>query len=170
MIRPETISDYPAIKAINDLAFGHSNEGILVEKLRNTPDFIPDMSMVAESGDKIIGHILFYPVKINDGDMAHTSLALAPMSVHPAYQRGGVGKALVKEGLKRARDLGFSSVIVLGHPEYYPRFGFKPASAFGIKTPFKVPENIFLAIELVDGALKNVKGVVEYPKPFKETI
>ena len=155
---------------INDLAFGHSNEGVLIEKLRRSTGFIPGMSLVAESGDKVIGHILLYPVKIKDGNIAHAALALAPISVHPAYQRSGVGKALVKEGLRRARDMGFGSVIVLGHPEYYPRFGFKRASAFGIKAPPKVPENVFFAIELSYGALKNVKGIVEYPRSFNETV
>ena len=170
VIRPESKKDYPAIKEINDLAFGHSNEGILIEKLRRSPGFIPGLSLVAEYGAKLIGHILFYPVKINSPSAVYVSLALAPMSVHPAYQRSGVGKRLVIDGLKRAKEMGYSSVIVLGHSEYYPRFGFKRASAFGIRCPFKVHDNVFLAFELVSGALKDVKGVVEYPKPFNDTI
>ncbi len=91
------------------------------------------------------------------------------MCVHPDYQRKGIGSKLVKEGLKRAREKGYRSVIVIGHPEYYPRFGFSKASKFDIKAPFDVPDNAFMALELVENALENVKGIVEYPKPFLET-
>lgn len=170
IIRPETEEDQSGIKVINDLAFGHNNEGILIRKLRNTRDFIPGLSLVAESGGRLVGHILFYPIKIKDGDHERIALSLAPMAVHPAYQRNGIGSSLVREGIARAKDMGYSAVIVLGYPDYYIRFGFKPASSFGIRSPFDVPDNVFLAMELMDGALKDIKGLAEYPEPFNETV
>ena len=93
---------------------------------------------------------------------------MAPMSVVPEYQRRGVGKQLVTEGLKRAKSIGYKSVIVLGHSEYYPKFGFEPASKWNIKAPFDVPDNVFLAIELEEGGLKGVSGAVEYPDEFND--
>ncbi len=168
VIRPETENDYPLIAHINNLAFEQNNEGLLIEKLRDTPDFISELSLVAEYRDEILGHILFHPILINDGKSQYPSLALAPMCVRPDFQKKGIGGKLVKEGLKRAKKLGYDSVIVLGHPKYYPKFGFIKASKFGIRAPFDVPDEAFLALELVEGALKEVKGVVEYPAPFSE--
>jgi predicted N-acetyltransferase YhbS len=168
IIRSETEKDFIDITIVNDLAFGQANEGLLVEKLRNTPDYIPGLSLVAIYDNKIVGHILFYPITINNENAKYTSLTLAPMSVLPEYQKKGIGSELVKQGLNRARDLGFSSVIVLGHAEYYPRFSFKPASFYGIKLPFDVPDNVFMAIELTEGTLRNVKGTVKYPPAFSE--
>jgi predicted N-acetyltransferase YhbS len=170
IIRPETENDYAKIAKVNELAFGQKNESLLIEKLRNTSDFIPELSLVAEYKNDVVGHILFYPVKINDGGVRHTSLVLAPMCVHPSHQSKGIGSSLVREGLKRAKDMGYSSVIVVGHPEYYPKFGFQKSSEYGIKAPFDVPDNAFLALELVEGALKKIKGIVEYPKPFYDTL
>ncbi len=168
IIRPETEKDFTSITKVNDLAFGQSNEGRLIEKLRKTPEFVSDLSLVAVYNQQIVGHILFYPITINDGNTKYTSLALAPMSVLPEYQKKGIGSELVKQGSNKARDLGYGSVIVLGHAEYYPRFGFKLAGLYGIKPPFDVPDNVFMAIELTEGALKNVKGTVEYPQAFNE--
>lgn len=105
-----------------------------------------------------------------DGNKKHDTLALAPMSVHPDYQKKGVGSKLIREALKRVKDKRHGSVIVCGHPEYYPKFGFQKASKYGIKSPFDIPDNVFLALELVEGALKKMKGTVEYPKPFYETL
>jgi putative acetyltransferase len=168
IIRPETENDFMDITKVNNLAFDQANEGLLVEKLRNTPDYIPELSLIAIYDNKIVGHILFYPITISDGDKKYTSLALAPMSVLPDYQKKGIGSELVKQGLNKTRNLGFSSVIVLGHAEYYPKFGFKKASNYDIKPPFDVPDNVFFALELTDGSLKDVKGDVEYPQAFSE--
>ncbi len=169
-VRIENEKDYVNIGEINNLAFKQKNEALLIEELRKTKDFISELSLVAELEGKIVGHILFYPVKIKDGEIEHVTLSLAPMSVHPNYQRKGIGSKLVTEGLKRAREKGYPSVIVIGYPEYYPRFGFTKASTFDIKTPFDVPDNAFMALELVENGLENVKGIVEYPKPFLETL
>lgn len=167
-VRCEIKDDYPRISEINNAAFNQPNEAILVEKLRKTPDFIPDLSLVAETEGEVVGHILFYPIKIDSGKIKHDSLALAPMSVHPDYQNRGIGSRLVNEGLRKAKSLGCGSVIVLGHSGYYPRFGFEKASKWSINAPFDVPDDVFLALELKKNGLKNIKGTVEYPNEFNE--
>ena len=168
LIRPETKSDYPAVKKVNDLAFNQPNEGILVEKLRNNPAFIPELSLVAEYESTIIGHILFFPISIlNDTRISH-SLALAPMSVLPEYQKKGVGSELVLTGLNTAAKSGYRSVIVLGHKDYYPKFGFRPASNWNIQAPFEVRPESFMAIELSCCGLKGISGTVKYPPEFNE--
>lgn len=169
LIRKEEDTDYLAITEVNDHAFGQENEGRLVVNLRMHSDFVPELSLVAEVDGRVVGHILFFPIRIVDDGKEYDSLSLAPMAVLPEFQKQGIGSALVKEGLSAAENLGYRSVIVLGHPEYYPRFGFKPASQWNIRPPFEdVPEEAFMAIELVEGALDNVRGVVEYPEEFSE--
>ena len=168
-IRKEEDTDYIAITEVNDHAFGQENEGQLVVNLRMHSDFVPELSLVAEVDGKVVGHILFFPIKVVDDGKEFDSLSLAPMSVLPKFQKQGIGSALVKEGLAVAENLGYESVIVLGHAEYYPRFGFRPASQWDIRAPFEdVPDEAFMAMELVDGALDNVRGVVEYPEEFSE--
>lgn len=167
-IRQEKTSDFEGIKKVNDLAFGQENEGILVEMLRNNPDFKKQLSLVAEIDGKVVGHILFFPIWIDNGQRKHQSLALAPMSVLPSHQNQGIGGRLIVEGLKVAKTDGFKSVIVLGHEAYYPKFGFLPASQWGIKAPFDVPDNVFMAQELSINGLKGISGTVEYPREFDE--
>lgn len=101
-----------------------------------------------------------------DEGREHESIALAPVSVLPKHQKKGIGSALIKEGLAQCKKEGFQSVIVLGHPEYYPRFGFKPASSWKISAPFDVPDEAFVALELAENGLRNVQGVVQYPNEF----
>jgi predicted N-acetyltransferase YhbS len=147
---------------------GRRMKALMVEKLRQNDLFIPQLSLVAEADGDIAGHILFYPVYIFSTRSRYQCLSLAPMSVVPGYQRRGIGSQLVRTGLKAAGELGFESVIVLGHPEYYPRFGFKPASRWHIKVPFEVPDEAFMALELTDNALANISGAVRYPEEFAE--
>lgn len=168
MIRHETPEDYEAITQINDAAFGQKNEGQLVQNLRKTPLFDPRLSLVAEYECRLIGHILFYPIKVKNDNFEFDSLALAPMSVLPECQKQGVGTKLVWHGLKTAKELGFKSVIVLGHAGYYPKFGFVPAVKWGIRPPFEVEDRFFMAQELSPGALENTGGVVIYPDEFKD--
>ena len=165
IIRKETKKDYKIIYEVNKKAFNQNDESELIKRIRSSNHFIPELSLVAEENGEVIGHILFSKIKII-GERVYESLSLAPMSVLPKFQKQGVGGKLVKEGLKKARNLGFNSVIVLGHKEYYPRFGFKRASKWNIKCPFEVPDDAFMAIELKEGALENKSGTVQYPKEF----
>jgi putative acetyltransferase len=169
VIREETQADFPAIHQLNTAAFGQEQEANLVDLLRNSAAFVPGLSLVAAAGDKIVGHILFTKIRIKDQQgKQHESLALAPMAVVPELQKHGIGGQLVQSGLAKARTLGYASVIVLGHEHYYPRFGFVPANRWNILPPFEVPENVFMAIELVPGGLTGISGTVEYPKEFEE--
>lgn len=168
-IRTEKPEDYSGVFTVNKIAFEQDNESRLVDSLRQSEYFIPGLSLVAEYEEKILGHILFTKLKIFDlMGTEHNSISLAPMSVLPSYQNLGIGTELVKSGLKKAAKLGFESVIVLGHENYYPRFGFEPASKWKITCPFEVPDEVFMALELVPGALKGVSGEVQYPKEFDE--
>jgi len=165
--RPETAEDAARITEINDRAFGQEDEGILVQRLRRTEAFDPELSLVAEVDGTVSGHILFYPVVIESGAGSHWTLALAPMAVIPELQNKGIGSALVAAGLEAAKRQGHRSVIVLGHAEYYPRFGFRPASKWGIRAPFEAPDEAFLALELVPGELADKRGAVRYPAEFE---
>lgn len=145
------------------------NEGKLVENLRKNPKFVPELLLVAEINGKIAGHILFFPVviKLENGEEEEI-ISLAPLAVLPEFQRQGIGGELIRERLKACQRLGFDSVIVLGHPEYYSKFGFKPANMWGITDPFGAPAEAFMALELKEGALEGAGGVVEYPDEFLE--
>lgn len=170
-IRRETEHDYPNIKAVNDEAFNGTAESDLIEKLRKKEDFLPELSLVAEDEGKIIGHILFFPVSIKTKDGECVSLSLAPMAVLPDRQKKGVGAKLIKEGFKRAKEMGYKSVVVLGYPEYYKKFGFKPADNWGLKSPFKDAQpNAFMAIELNEGELEDKAGEVIFPDEYHLTV
>lgn len=168
-IEAETHDDYDKITKLHTEAFNGDNEAKLVEKLRKTQKYNFKLSLVAKYKNQIIGHVLFYPVEINTGVKKCKTLALAPISVLPNSQHQGVGSRLIRKGLEKARRLRFKSVIVVGHSEYYPRFGFKKASEYGISAPFDVPDTAIFAIELEKDGLKNCSGIVEYPKEFMET-
>ena len=121
--------------------------------------------MVAQIDNEIVGHILLTKIQII-GNEIYDSLALAPMAVLPEFQNHQIGSALVRAGLKKAKDLKFKSVIVLGYKNYYPKFGFQKASNWQIKYPFEVPDEAFMAIELIKNGLENISGIVQYPKAF----
>jgi len=165
IIRREKEEDFKDIYEINKQAFKQKDESELIERIRISKNFVPELSLVAEEDGKIIGHILFSKIKII-GEEEYESLALAPMAVLPELQKQGIGGKLIKEGLNKARELGFNSVIVSGHKDYYPRFGFERASKWNIKCPFQVPDEAFMATELNAGALANKSGIVEYPEEF----
>ena len=175
-IRQEQIEDYDLTEIVVKLAFAnaeHSDqkEHLLVSRMRKSNSFIRKLSLVATDKDniKILGHILLSKIKIRKDDNEWVeSLALAPVSVLPEYQNKGIGGLLIIEALKEAKELGYSSVVVLEHPEYYPKFGFKKASLWGIKAPFEVPDDAFMAIELSENALDYASGMVEYPSVFFE--
>lgn len=167
-IRQENRDDFNAVFEVNKLAFGQDNEANLVALLRKSNAFIPELSLVATFDNTIVGHILFTKIKIINNDKNETeSLALAPMAVKPELQNKGIGAQLIKRGLDIAKYLQYKSVIVLGHEDYYPKFGFVPADKWSIKSPYKVPTNVFMALELVADGLKNISGFVKYPKEFE---
>ncbi len=169
VIRKEEHSDFNSVFDINCLAFDRLDEARLVNRLRKSRMFIPELCLVSVAEEKIVGHILFTILKIKDElGNSYESLALAPMAVPPDMQKMGIGSLLVKAGLEKARDLGYGSVIVLGHEHYYPRFGFKPAANWQITAAFEVPSKNFMAVELVQGALWGVRGVVQYADEFAE--
>ncbi|MGL4364150.1 MAG: GNAT family N-acetyltransferase, partial [Bacteroidales bacterium] len=155
---------------LHKLTFKQEIEAKLVNAIRqNSEIFVPKLSIVATNNTTTIGHILLSKIKIKDPHQKeHTSLALAPISVHPAFQKKGIGADLIKNALEAAKDIGFDSVIVLGHENYYPKFGFVPTEKWQIKAPFEVPSKAFMAIELKKNALKNISGTVIYSKEFDE--
>lgn len=165
-IRSETPEDIPAITAVNIEAFGQDGEARLVRALRRDGDYIPGLSLVAEHEGKIIGHILFAPVAIESEEAYVPAVALAPLSVSSEYQCRGVGSGLIEEGLQACQRLGHRIVIVVGHPGYYPRFGFTAAPVLGIHAPFPCEDNVFMACPLVLGALDGIHGTVRYPPAF----
>lgn len=166
-IRQENSADFEAAHHLFFKAFKRNNEAELVDNLRKIESFIPELSLVAEKDNEIIGQIIFSKITIMDGEnIKHNSLALAIMAVLPELQKQGVGKQLIKVGLEKASELGHKSVIVLGHAEYYPKFGFIPASDWDIRAPFDVPDENFLALELVKDGLSPVAGMVIYPELF----
>jgi putative acetyltransferase len=165
-IRPEMPDDHAAVYEVNRLAFGQDNEAELVNRLRQSPDHVPELSLVATVAGEVVGHILFSRITIETAHGSAPTLILAPMAVHPDHQNRGVGSALVREGLQACKRLGHTSVLVVGHPDYYPRFGFRRASQFGIAPAFAAPDEAFLAIELVPGALAPTPGIVHLPPEF----
>ncbi len=169
LIRPETAADHPVIFQLHALAFGQENEGKLVDLLRQDNCYVPELSLVAVLNEAVIGHILFSKIEIvESADQKSDSLALAPMAVLPQYQKTGIGGKLINAGLAMAKQLGHQSVIVLGHKDYYPKFGFEPAEKWEIRTHYDVPSEYFMALELFPGALSAVRGVVEYAAPFSQ--
>lgn len=166
VIRPETPEDSAAIRNVNQEAFGSSVEADLVKKLRSGQKYT--LSLVATDGEMIIGHILFSPVIIGSGSSGFEALGLGPMAVLPAYQRQGIGGQLVRTGLEECRGLGHEIIVVLGHPAYYPRFGFMPAKPRDIECEFEVPDEAWMLLELREGALAGRKGAVKFQPEFQE--
>lgn len=167
-MRAETEDDAEAIHVVNRRAFGQDAEARLVDVIRMSTGFIPELSLVAESDGKIVGHILFSRIEVQGDGGITPVLALAPLAVLPPHQDQGIGSALVREGLLRARQLGHHIVVVVGRPEFYQRFGFASARDKGLECPFPVPEDAFMALELELNALEGVSGAVVYPPAFDE--
>lgn len=160
--RTETGRDVAAVHEVNAAAFEGPAEAELVDALRADPAWLPGLSWVAEGpGGQVIGHALLTRCHIGEAD----AVALAPVAVLPAFQKQGVGDAVVRAGLDAARDQGERLAVVLGHPEYYPRFGFVRASSLGIKAAFEYPDEALMALVL-DGASTAPAGTVRYPAPF----
>lgn len=165
-LRPETPADAPAVRQLLIEAFEQPAEADLVEALRATTS--PYLALVAEVDQQIVGHLVFTPVRLEPTAPHLHLVGLAPMAVLPSYQRRGIGAALIEAGLAACRAQQVDAVVVLGHPDYYPRFGFVPSVRFGLRSTYDVPPEVFMAQELVPGALANVSGVVQYAQAFRE--
>ncbi len=166
-IRKENKNDYNEVynvikKAFETAEHSDGNEQDLVVRLRKSKAFIPELSLVAVEENKIVGYILFTKIKIKD----NIELALAPLAVLPEYQRKGIGKKLIETGHNIAKNLGYHYSIVLGSENYYSKMGYIPAIQYGIKAPFQVPDENFMAIKLNDTNIE-IKGTVEYAKEFE---
>ena len=163
VIRDETPADLPAIRVVHRAAFGRESEAGLVDRLRSDGLFIA--SLVAIEADEIVGHILFTRLQVEVDGRIVRAAALAPLAVIPKWQRRGVGSKLTVQGLAQLPAKAIAAVIVLGHPEYYPRFGFSPELTRKLVSPFR-GKSSFMALELTAGALSGQTGTVTYPKAF----
>lgn len=163
-IRSETLLDYPAIAEVNTLAFGQENEAKLVEEIRHSDRYISELSLIAEVEGIVVGHILFSYIDLV-GEETLQVLGLAPLAVSPQFQRRGIGSKLVEAGLEKANARGEAMVIVLGHPYFYPRFGFKPSVDYQVESPFPVPEDVFM-VKPLQNYQEKYKGKVVYPPAF----
>lgn len=163
-VRPETPADFAAVREVNESAFGQPAEAGLVDALRVVAR--PLVSLVAVEDGRVAGHILFSPVTVDGPQGVSAAMGLAPMAVRPERQNAGIGSALVRRGLAACAALGEDVVVVLGHPHYYPRFGFVPAATKGLSCEYPVPNDVFMVTELVPGALRGRTGRVKYRPEF----
>ena len=169
VIRQETPADKDAVRNVHQLAFGRPDESGLVESISQSNSYIPELSFVALIDNQVVGHVLFSIVHIDTEPDVKPVLALAPLAVHPQYQRIGVGDRLTRHGIAEAKSRGWDAVIVLGQPSYYPRFGFQPSHEYGIESPFPLNDpSAFMVMELKEDALENCCGTVVYPNFFME--
>lgn len=165
-VRTEKTEDHESVRRVNELAFGRRNEADLVDALRANAR--PYVSLVAVVDEQVVGHIFFSPVSIETDADTFTAMGLAPMAVLPSHQNQGIGSQLVREGLRECQRLGCEVVVVLGHPNYYPRFGFVPASLKGLRSEYDVRDEVFMVSELSEDALGGRRGLVKYPFEFSK--
>ena len=165
-IRAEAPRDIEAIHRVNVAAFGQEEEARLVDALRDAG--VLTVSLVAIADGAVVGHIAFSPVTVTRADgSSREGIGLAPMAVRPDAQRRGVGARMITEGLARLRAAGHRFCVVLGHPEYYPGFGFAPASRYGLRWEHPCPDEAFMALALTPDGLDGVEGVVRYHAAFE---
>ena len=166
ILRPEEPRDQAAIRHVNEQAFGGTAEANAIDQLRDrgqlTLSLVAAIAAQGERADRVVGHLLFTPIEITTSDRSWPGLGLAPLAVLPEFQRQGIGSALMIEGLAQCRALGHERVIVLGHPDYYPRFGFERASLHNVRFEFEAPDEACLILALQPGALDGVSGVAKY--------
>ncbi|MEL6593535.1 MAG: N-acetyltransferase [Bacteroidota bacterium] len=170
-IRTESPADYKIVKNLVQAAFASieysdQQEHQLVARLRQSDAFIPDLALVAEDAGQILGYILLTRIEIREEEQTHPALALAPVAVLPAAQGQGIGGQLIEAAHERARSLGHQCIVLLGHADYYPRFGYEPCEQYGIKFPFDVPPENCMVLGLQPGSLDLIKGEVVYPPEF----
>ena len=162
-IRGERTEDFEGVRRVKEAAFGQPVEADLIDALR--ANGAATVSLVAKVKDQIVGHLLISPVAVQ-GAANLKAVGLGPMAVLPEHQRRGIGSLLIKEGLEYCRRAGIQAVVVLGHPEYYPRFGFRRASSWGLQCEFDAPDEAFMALELIPNVLSGRLGVVNYLAAF----
>ena len=162
-VRAETDADRSAIRAVNEAAFGSPTEADIVDALRAKG--VELLSLVADRGGAVVGHILFSPVRLVGQD-GRKLMGLGPMAVLPLEQRKGIGSELVREGLRLCKQLDVQAVVVVGHPQFYPRFGFAAAAGYGIRCEYDVPNDVFMLAELEREALRGASGVIRYDEVF----
>lgn len=165
LIRDERPEDQAAVRFVNELAFGRPGEADLVDTLRSS---CPDaLSRVAIDGDTVVGHIMFTPVVVDTRGRLVIGMGLGPMAVRPSHQGHGISTALVRQGIEELRTRACAFVVVVGHPAYYPRFGFELASRRGLRSQWPgMPDEAFMVIVLDEGAMKGVTGVAQYRVEF----
>lgn len=165
IIRAEQAQDKTSIEQINRAAFEDDEEAQLVNALRDSG--CEYLCRVTEMDDKVVSYILFTPVTLTGKQSNLKLFGLAPMAVLPEYQNQGMGSVLVKQDLDECRARGYDAIVVLGHPNYYPKFGFVPSDDYGIKSEYDVPREVFMIQELVPGCLKGKSGVIQYHEAFR---
>lgn len=171
-IRKEEEKDYLCVHDLITQAFRYVKESdhceqYLVERLRQSDAFVPELSLVAETDEKkIVGYILLTKVEIVSKDSVTPSLAVAPLAVLPEFQQQGIGGMLLREAHRRGTLAGFGSAVLLGHKDYYPKFGYRKATDMGISFPFDAPAECCMVVELRPHALHQINGTVRYPHAF----
>ncbi len=160
IIRPEQPQDATAIRLVNEQAFDGTAEANASDALRRRG--AATLSLVAVHADRVVGYLLFSDVTIEGADRSWPAWGLAPLAVLPEYQRRGIGSALMDAGLDECRRLGCERIVVLGHPDYYPRFGFERASQYGVRFEFEAPDEACMILALQPSALTGVSGVAKY--------
>jgi len=163
-IREERPEDVEAIRAVNQKAFGQPQEGQLVDALRANGGAL--LSLVATVNGRVVGHIFYTPVSIGSDGEKIVGVGLGPMAVFPEYQCQGIGGRLIETGNQKIREGGCPFIVVLGHAEYYPRFGFKPASGYRLQCEWDVPDNVFMVLVLDQSKMRGVSGLAKYRQEF----
>jgi putative acetyltransferase len=167
-VRDERPDDIEAIRALNLAAFGRVQEGALVDALRANGGI--SLSLVATIGEKVAGHILYSPVSIIRNGKEMVGAGLGPMAVLPEHQRKGIGAELIRAGNEELKKHGCPFIVVLGHPEYYPRFGFRPAGAHGVHCQWNLPDNVFMILFLDESRMKGIESLAKYRPEFSELL